>query len=206
MQLLDSGAINLESASATSVLTVFAMNANEATLETWVDQQSLSRRTGLSLSGVKKAMEKLRDYLEFVRHRQNGIKVYRLKLPGLDAVQRSSETPKPPTDETAPPFDPLGYVAALASPVAGISLDEVRSAVNWHLEDSPDDYWRKPPGIKNEKQLEKMIPAMVRQFRERKTSPRQSPSSSPSLTLPSTLRPEWTPSFIGRKGEKVVSL
>src|SRR6185437_4405706 len=86
MYLLDRGDPGLSelSLSATSVLTVMAMSTDARTLETWVPHEALARRTGMSVASVKRALLTLGEYLEFVRYRPNGIKVYRLQLPGLE--------------------------------------------------------------------------------------------------------------------------
>jgi len=195
MYLLDKGDPGLSqlSRSATSVLTVMAMSTDARTLETWVPQEAVARRTGICVASVKRALLTLDDYLKFVRHRSNGIKVYRLCLPGLEPTGTVGAS------APAEPFDIFIYVEGLTEPVGGIAPDKVRAIVRYHWRENPNDYWRK--GDKHSTSwLASCIGSMAKQYEARE----KKPAASAPYRVPRLVHePARLPIVYPRKGEKV---
>jgi hypothetical protein len=199
MYLLDSGDTGLAqlSTAATSVLTIMAMSTDARTLETWVPHEVVARRAGMSVASVKRALPRLKDYLKFARHRTNGIKVYRLCLPGLEPTGTAgASAPAPPAP--AEPFDIFDYVDGLTEQVAGIAPDKVRAIVQYHWRENPNDYWRK--GDKHSPSwLASHIGSMAKQYEAREKKPA---ASAPYSFQRPVHEPAWVPTVYPRKGEK----
>ena len=201
--LADGGKLKLK-AGPMFVLNILVMNTNPTTLEVWVDHKTIARRTGMKLTAVKTNLKLLEKYLEFVRHKANGVKVYLLKLPGLEPSSEAQEAPEvdriKPSGAPQRPFDPLAYADVLTEPLAGVSADLVKLVIEYHLRENPDTYWR-DANIDSAPRLRAALPAMVKQYKGRNSA---RPQARSAVTVISPVREHEVQDYVPRPARRKV--